>query len=137
MKGLQDIQFREHYTELLKLDWSGLDLWVVGGIVSDWETQDIDCIVFGERDLERLNTLFNQLDSVWSIFYTEDPRAITMDRYSKSATLIKCYSRNKNGNTLIERVFKFPMTKNLMRMKRGMYHGEPVQLIQNGTQIYL
>lgn len=137
MRGLEDAEFRAHYTELLKLDWTGLDLWAVGGIVSDWETNDIDCVVYGDRPESEINTLFWQCDAVWSLFWTKDPRAITMDRYSKKPTIITCYSRNRNGDTLTERRFKFPMTKNLQRMKRGMYHGAPVQLIQNGTQIYL
>ena len=137
MKGLEDPQFRAYYEELLKLDWTGLDLWAVGGIVSGWETEDIDCVVYGDRPEAEINALFLQCDQVWSLFWTDDPKAITMDPRSKQQVYIKCYSRNRHGDRLAKRHFKFPSTKNLLRMKQGLYHGAPIQLIQNGTQIYL
>ena len=140
MRGLEDPQFRAHYEELLKLDWTGLDLWVVGGIVSDWETEDIDTIVYGDRPETEINKLFLQCDEVWSLFwhtpeYVE--KSFKRDPRSKQQVYIKCYSRNRHGDKLAKRHFKFPSTKNLLRMKQGLYHGAPVQLIQNGTQIYL
>ncbi len=138
MRGLQDTQFSEYYTELLKLDWTGLDLWAVGGIVSDWDTQDIDCVIMGDRPESEINALLLAASQTgpWSLFYTRDPRAITLDRYTRRPTLITVGSKNSNGDKLNWRTFKFPMTKTMKRMKLGQYHGEPVQLIQNGSQVY-
>jgi len=42
MRGLTDQEFRGYFDQILDLDWSSFDLWAVGGIVSDWETHDID-----------------------------------------------------------------------------------------------
>ena len=139
MKGLQDPQFREYYSELLKLDWTGYDVWAVGGIVSDWETEDIDIIVFGPKDEPRINALFEALRPwPFSPNWCADERALSIDRYSRMTTLITIGLRNpRDPNTLRYIVRKFPMTKTLMRMRKGIYHGEPVQLIQNGVQIYL
>ena len=134
-----DEQFREYYTEALKLDWTGLDLWVVGGIVSGWETQDIDCVIMGDRPESEINQLMLQLKQCgpFSPYYTRDMRAVTYDRTSRTRLFITTYVANTRGDNLRSLVFKMPTTKNLVRRKRGIYIGEPIQLIQNGTQIYL
>lgn len=140
MKGLEDTQFREYYSELLKLDWTGFDVWAVGGIVSDWETRDIDLVIYGERDEPRIIELFKALKQIgpFSPFWTEDERAVKLDRYSRKQTLITVrVQSDAYPDRLRPITFKFPMTKQYMRMKRGMFHGEPVQLVQNGVQIYL
>lgn len=140
MKGLEDPQFRTYYNEMLQLDWTGLDVWVVGGIVSGWDTSDIDTIILGDRPEAEINALMlqlKQLDGPWSPFYAKNDRAVTWNRYSKTRTLIKVYLANPSSDTLREQTYKFPTQKNHLRMKKGIYVGEPVQLIQNGAQIYL
>lgn len=139
MRGLQDEQFKEYYTQLLQLDWTGYDVWAVGGIVSDWDTYDIDLVVFGERDEERIYSLFEQVKTIgpFSPFWTTDERAVNLDRTSRKPTLIHVgYQTPAYPNKLRFRTFKFPMTKQYLRMKQGLYHGAPIQLIQNGSQVY-
>lgn len=135
MKGLEDPQCRAKLEQLFQLDWTDFDVWAVGGIVSDWETSDIDLVLLGEYDEPRIVDLMVAVKQIGLIdmFYTQDSRfhrhdAIYRDK-QRSAQI-------KNGklewNTLL-----FPTVKYRLKKKRGLYYKEPVQLIQNGVQIYL
>ena len=136
MKGLEDPKFRAYYTEALRLDWTGLDLWVFGGIVSDWETADIDSMILGEADEARIAKLIQDLRKIgpWSTWYGGE---IFHHRNNFQKVKIKVGYADYVEPKIEWKWDKWPSTKMFMRIKKGQRYGKPVQLIQNGTQIYL
>lgn len=137
MKGLQDPQFKQYFDSILELDWTGLDLWAVGGIVSDWETEDIDCVILGDWDEARLYTLLKEMRErgPWSPYWTEDPDPF-YDNYVHRKKM-KIWIPHSEAGKMRGIWWKWPTTKELVRRRQGIMNGAPVQLIQDGTQIYL
>ena len=135
MKGLQDPQCQAKLEKLFQLDWTGFDVWAVGGIVSNWETPDIDLVLLGEYDEQRIVDLMVAVKQIGLIdmFYTQDSRFHRHDAIYRDKQRSAQIKKGKlEWNTLL-----FPTVKYKMKRKKGFYYGEPVQLIQNGVQIYL
>lgn len=133
---LNDTEFNTYMDPVYKLDWTGLDLTLVGAIVSDWETQDIDCVITGEYGTaSRLIELIQQTRACgpFDIAWTADPlyKQHTPKRRIKTATAYV------GSNQLIWNTKTYPIQKMLFRQKLGRLNGEPIKVIQNGTQIYL
>ena len=74
MTGLKDPEFLGYLDLINDLDWYDYDLWAVGGIVSDWDTYDIDCIILGEYNEARLTEIITEMRKLgpWSPYYTQD-----------------------------------------------------------------
>lgn len=135
MKGLQDPQCQAKLEQLFQLDWTGFDVWAVGGIVSDWETSDIDLVLLGEYDEPRIVDLLLATRTIGQIdmYYTQDPRFHRHDAIYRDKLKVANVKHDKlEWNTLL-----FPTVKYRLKKKQGLYYKEPVQLIQNGVQIYL
>ena len=47
INGTEDIIYKECIKDLLKLDWSGYKLYLVGGVLHGWPTTDIDICITG------------------------------------------------------------------------------------------
>ena len=131
-----DEQFRAYYEEALKLDWTGLDLWVFGGIVSGWETADIDSMIHGEADEARIAKLIQDLRKIgpWSTWYGGE---IYHGRYDNKKVQLRAGYAHYTEPKIEWKWTKWPTTKLYMVLKSGKQYGAPIQLIQNGTQIYL
>ena len=137
MKGLTDQEFRGYFDQILDLDWSSFDLWAVGGIVSDWETHDIDCIILGPHYENRLCYLMNEMKKMgpWQPYWTCHPRPLIGNDVHRTKILASIPD-NLNKYKLHHMWIKLPTLKQSMRKSRGIVNGAPVQLIQNGSQVY-
>ena len=136
---IEDAEFKSYLEEVAKLDWSGLDLILVGGIVSDRETEDIDCGIMGEYDEERLARLMLEMKRLgpWSPYYTNDPYVWDNVKTPRKHLIAFPDLTSRTNTKLKWKWWKLPMTKQLVRMRQGIFNGEPIMVIQNGTQIYL
>ena len=47
IKGINDIIAKNSIKELLNLNWGHYNLYIVGGLIQGWETNDIDIVVTG------------------------------------------------------------------------------------------
>ena len=47
MEGVEDAMYKECIKDLLALDWSGYQLYLVGGLLEGWKTTDIDICITG------------------------------------------------------------------------------------------
>lgn len=47
MEGIEDETYKGCIEDLLKLDWSGYKLYLVGGLLEGWKTTDIDICITG------------------------------------------------------------------------------------------
>ena len=137
MRGLADQKFRDHFNQVLKLDWTDFDLWAVGGIVSDWETYDIDCVIFGPYYENRLCYLMNEMKKLgpWSPYWTCHSHALITE-HTHRTKILASIPDNLNKYKLQHMWIKLPTYKQSVRKTKGILNGAPVQLIQNGSQVY-
>jgi len=137
MKGLHDEKFVEYFAQVLELNWHGYDLWAVGGIVSDWDTHDIDCVILGDYDEPRLLQIMNRMKQLgpWSPYWTQDPKPfVGNDEHRRKMRI--CFPDSNDTDFMMKTWWKWPNTKWMVRKRRGILNGDPVQLIQNGSQVY-
>jgi hypothetical protein len=136
MQGL-DKEFREHYRKAwLEIDWTGFSVWVVGGLCSTHATLDIDVYIYGQDRAKAVDIMWKlkQLGP-WDPQYIENMDLIKWNwdcqplRASAAHTI--------NGETLRWFVTVIPSLKMKMKQRAGYETGRPIQLIQNGTEIYL
>lgn len=134
MTGLTDPEFLGYLDLISDLDWYDYDLWAVGGIVSDWDTYDIDCIILGEYNEARLTEIIVEMRKLgpWSPYYTADENPFVSNNEHRRKMLVHFIHHDK----LIKRWQKWPHMKWSIRKSRGILNGDPVQLIQNGSRIY-
>ena len=134
MTGLKDPEFLGYLDLINDLDWYDYDLWAVGGIVSDWDTYDIDCIILGEYNEARLTEIIVEMRKLgpWSPYYTADENPFVSNNEHRRKMLVYFTHHDK----LIKRWQKWPHMKWSIRKSRGILNGDPVQLIQNGSRIY-
>lgn len=57
VRGLNNPIVQIFIQKARKLDWSQHNLWFAGGILHDWFTKDIDCIITGPYEPERIHQL--------------------------------------------------------------------------------
>lgn len=135
MRGLKDPEFLGYLDLINDLDWYDYDLWAVGGIVSDWDTYDIDCIILGEYNEARLTEIITEMRKLgpWSPYYTADENPFVDNNEHRRKMLIWF---TDYSDKLIKRWWKWPTIKSSIRKTRGKLNGAPVQLIQNGSRIY-
>ncbi len=134
MIGLQDPETLGYLDLITDLDWYDYDLWAVGGIVSSWQTFDIDCIILGDYNEARLTEIITEMRKLgpWSPYYTQDLVPFVGNNEHRRKMQI-WYTHN---DKLIKNWWKWPNTKWSIRKKQGILNGEPVQLIQKGSRIY-
>ena len=134
MKGLTDPEFLGYLDLINDLDWYEYDLWAVGGIVSDWNTYDIDCIILGEWNEARLTEIMVEMRKLgpWSPYYTQDQQPFVSNEEHRRKMKVWF----PHHDQLINMWQKWPHMKWSMRKKLGILNGEPVQLIQNGSRVY-
>jgi len=137
---LNDEEFNAYMESVYDLDWTGLDLTLVGAIVSDTDTQDIDCTITGEIDDQRLMELLWAIQDLGPFDINWSDREVSnhFDTYRRKVFFAWSYKprEGKEGH-LTKKWIKLPTTKQIERKKRGFKLGEPLKVIQNGTRIYL
>lgn len=120
-----DKEFMEHFNKIRGLDWTGLDLWVFGGIVSNWNTKDIDSIIIGDRIPEGFLKSIYKLGP-WDITYTNE-----VDKpWFPGDNPIKLRVYTARDNCIY---YKIPTPKHKNRLKAGFKYGNPVKLIDQGV----
>lgn len=120
-----DTEFREYFDKIRDLDWRGLDLWVFGGIVSNWKTKDIDSIIIGDTIPEGLLKSIEDLGP-WEVYYTNE---IEKPWYTgDNPVKLRVYSARDNWI-----YYKLPTPKQKNRFKAGIKYGKPVKLIDQGV----
>lgn len=137
---LNDEEFNTYMESVYDLDWTGLDLTLVGAIVSDTDTQDIDCTITGEIDDQRLMELLWAVQDLgpFDINWNASEVKNHFDTYRRKVFFAWSYKpREGREGQLTKKWIKLPTTKQIERRKRGFVYGEPLKVIQNGTRIYL
>lgn len=117
-----DEEFHKYFNVARELDWKGLDLWVYGGIVSGWHTNDIDATIIGPLGSHG-EVLMNS--GPWDIYYQDKwPNWIPGD------FPINQKVQRANGKWVY---YKLPTKKINWRQKHGYIYQPAIQLIKNGV----
>tara|TARA_R110002167_G_scaffold143766_7_gene333338 strand:- start:1449 stop:1847 length:399 start_codon:yes stop_codon:yes gene_type:complete len=131
MNPLKKFKIKKLLNDLLKINWQGFKLYLVGGVLEGWETKDIDICILGEPNNKQL---FNSMEEAralgpFDLYYTK----ILKTGRSHPTTFAKSYDR---GNPrAIQRKGEwidglFWQTRKFE--KKGTYTKEPL-LIYDGT----
>lgn len=146
---LGDEEYKGFIDLLMDLDWHDYDAYLVGGITGDWDTPDIDIVVTGGNyEPEVIRDILEQAQILgpFDIVYTQDKR-IAEWTYGDPPVRIqfgRSYDRTharafaRFGGVWQEGLYWLPFelpSKKMKRRKTAKY-GKPIQLIQNGEQIY-
>ena len=132
---LGDVEYKEHIDYLMQLDWTGFDVVLFGGIVSGWQTKDVDLLIWGydeKKAIENMTALmqFGHFDP----YYTK--QSYMMDWHpTKDRVDFNCVKVDFRGNPTWNRWW-VPFDKQVVRMQSGVQYGENIKLIQNGERIY-
>lgn len=142
---LGDAKFKEAIDRILEHDLTGYDVYVVGSIIRGKNSNDLDVIIVGEWDRERLESIFEPLHDTENLdlyFQTEPPlawgcgsrrvRQRQMTWLGDGASLRKRSKGVEMGKFLL-RWCNLPTPKS---HARGYKYVEPLLVIQNGEQIY-
>ena len=119
-----DKEFIEHFNKIRGLDWKGLDLWIFGGIVSNWETKDIDIRIIGDTLPKGFLKSIKELGP-WDVTYTSDLNSI----WFPGDNPIKLTVYTSRDNWIY---YKIPTPKHRNRLKHGIQYGNPIKLIDQG-----
>ena len=123
MKGF-DIEFITYFNRIRGLDWTGLDLWVFGGIVSGWDTKDIDTLIIGESIPKGMLKQIQELGP-WDICYTKDTGIL----WKPGDRPVKIKVLTPQDRWIY---YKIPTNKHKLRLKHGIRYSKPFQLIKQG-----
>lgn len=132
---LNDNEFKGYVDLIMDLDWSHMDVVLFGGIVSPWQTKDIDCLVYG-TDEERAihNMLEMQKMGPWDPYYTRQSYMKNWHpdngRQDFQCTKVTLYGK------VSQHVWDVPFSKQQKRIELGIEYGRNIILIQNGERIY-
>ena len=72
INGTEDIIYKECIKDLLELDWTGYQLYLVGGLLEGWQTTDIDICITGTIQ-DNLSGLMKQAEELgpFDIYYVK------------------------------------------------------------------
>jgi hypothetical protein len=117
-----DQEFHKYFNVARELDWTGLDLWVYGGIVSGWRTDDIDATIIGPVGL---HGALLKASGPWDICYQAE-----WPNWSPGDPQIKQRVQRTDGTWVY---YKLPTPKINWRQKHGYIYKPAIQLIKNGV----
>jgi len=120
-----DREFIEYFDKIRGLDWQGLDLWIFGGVVSNWETKDIDIRIIGDTLPKGFLKSIKELGP-WDVTYTSDLNSIWFP--GDPPIKFKAYTIRDKWI-----YYNLPSKKQKLRFKYGVQYGKPIQLIKNGV----
>ena len=140
-----DQEFLGYIDLLTDLNWSGLNVWLVGAITGDTETQDIDIMITGDYLPEQLIHVMTEARKIGPFdpyYTTQDVTLWNHDQGPVRLMIAKPWDRgNDRARTrsgawqdgLFWIPWQLPTEKQIAEPGR---YGENIQLIQNGEQIY-
>lgn len=141
-----DQEFLGFIDLLTDLNWSGLNVWLVGAITGDTETEDIDIMITGQYLPEQLIHVMTEARKLgpFDVFYTkQDTHLWEVGDHPVRMMIAKPWDRGhkrakarKNGawqDGLYWIPWDLPSAKQETRPHR---YGRNLPLIQNGEQIY-
>lgn len=142
---LGDAKFEELVNAILQYDLTGYDVYIVGSIIRGRDANDLDVVIVGEWDHDRLASIFEPLNEIKELdLYFQDVPPLA---YSKGSTLqrgrqlqwlgddasLKKRSEGVEMGKFQLKWFTVPTPKS---KARGYTYVEPLLVIQNGEQIY-
>lgn len=140
-----DNEYKGYVELIMDLDWADYDLWLVGGILTGKDTQDIDAVIVGPHNPERVLALIEECKKMgpWDINYQsrrplEDPYMKRIETVAVNRSKKRC--RNLLGPGLHHEGLcwlKIEIPSLKMQERRDRTYKAPRLLIQNGEQIYL
>ena len=140
---LGDEQYQSIINQILQHDFTGYDVYLVGSILHG-NANDLDVVVVGDWDYERLAAIFEPLNAVAKLDLSWVENAIefghstipTFEMYRKWIGLNASPKRKSSGQLVggfLQSKMKLPTVKSKIRKYEVK---QPIQLIQNGEQIY-
>lgn len=142
---LGDAKFQELVSAILQHDLTDYDVYIVGSIIRRRAAQDLDVVVVGKWDHDRLASIFEPLNEIKELdlyFQEEVPltwgagsrrqRQKQMQWLGDGASLQK----RSEGVELGKFQVKWHVTPTPKSKARGYAYVEPLMIIQNGEQIY-
>ena len=132
---LGDKEYKQHITKLVQLDWTGFDVVLFGGIVSGWETRDIDLLIWGHDEKKAIKNMTSLMRAgQFDVYFTK--QSYMMDWHpDKERVDFNCVKLDYRGNPTWNS-WHVPFDKQAIRMQQGIQYGENIKIIQNGEQIY-
>ena len=121
-------KLQQYIDQAQTLDWSGFDLWLYGGCISDWPFKDIDACIVGNDRVRAAQMMYElQQQGPWDICYTESESNIwnpgdQPTRVTMATTL--------NGTSLRWRTYKIPTLKHKIKMQYGHEYNAAIRIIQ-------
>lgn len=144
--GIEDIRFR-HWAERIRPYLVGYELWVYGGILEGWETNDIDGSIIGPYNPNHINWMLENICRITleeglfpDIKYSIDGKLFKWSDWSVSRETVTCkyayyrpnmvwngksieWGSNEDGLWVSERIW--PMKKQMYNMHN---YKDPVKL---------
>jgi len=145
---LGDEEYKGFIDLLMDIDFYDLDVYMVGGITGDWDTPDIDLILTGTYDAERISEIMLEAEKLgpFDICYTQDERIKTWQygdpnirvQFCKTYDRTRAKAHARFGGVWQEGLYWLPfdLPSRKMKQRKTANYGKPIQLIQNGEQIY-
>jgi ribonucleotide reductase alpha subunit len=139
MKGLNDPIVKNLINKFKKINWEGFKLYLVGGILEEWETKDIDICILGELNSKQL---FESMEAArklgpFDLYYVNELRALDDGPYSikfaKSYDRVSPRAKQRPGEWIDELFWQeisFPMKKHT---DKNRIYTKPPLLIHDGT----
>lgn len=142
---LGDAKFKELVNAISEYDLTGYDVYVVGSIIRGRAANDLDVVIVGEWDHDRLASIFEPLNEIKELdlyFRSEEPFA-----YSAGSRLLRYRAlswlgdganlrRKSRGVQLGKFQLRWYTVPTPKAKARGYTYAEPLMIIQNGEQIY-
>ncbi len=144
-----DEEFWGYIELIMDLDWKDYNLTIFGGITGNWDTPDIDGVLWGEYRPQHIKYLLEEMKLLgpWDLFYSQDEIARTWHtqmqptswNIAKPVDRGHVKARARFGGVWQDGLFwnkyKVPSQKQKQRDSRYKYN-KPITLIQNGQQLY-
>lgn len=121
-------QVQQYIDQAQTLDWSGFDLWLYGGCISDWPFKDIDAWIIGSDRVRAAQMMYElQQQGPWDIYYTESEANVWNpgDQPVRAAA-----ATTRDGKTLKWRTYKIPTLKHKIKMQHGYEYNAAIRVIQ-------
>jgi hypothetical protein len=142
---LGDAKYQELVSAILQYDLTGYDVYITGSIIRGRAAKDLDVVIVGEWDHDRLASIFEPLNEIkeLDLYFQEVPplaysagstlqRGRQLQWLGDSASLKKRSEGVEMGKFQLK-WFTVPTPKS---KARGYNYAEPLMIIQNGEQIY-
>ena len=141
---LGDAEYQAIIDQVLAYDLTGYDVYLMGSIIRG-KANDLDVVIVGPWDYERLRALFEPLSGIdrLDLYYSDEPplayshgdwpsRQLSVQWIGENANP-RIQSRGQLLDGFLQRHFTIPNGK-AKTLKHE--YAEPILLVQNGEQVY-